>query len=63
MKIQPKLEILYDGMGTSVILGGKDLMGVKSVKFEAHGSKEPPTLNLEIDMKKFERRERPAYLE
>jgi hypothetical protein len=62
MKIQQKLEIIYDGMGTSVILDGKDLMGVKRVSFDARGSKEPPTLTLEIDTKAFERRDKPAYL-
>ncbi len=62
MEIQPKLEIIYTGMGTNVILDGKDLMGVKRVSFDAQGSKEPPTLTLEIDPKAFEWQDKPAYL-
>ncbi len=62
MKIQPKLEITYDGTGTSLALNGKNLMGVKRVSFDAQGSKEPPTLTLEIDPKAFEWQDKPACL-
>jgi hypothetical protein len=53
MEIQPKLEIIYTGMGTNVILDGKDLMGVKRVSFEDQVGEESPTLILEFDLEEF----------
>jgi hypothetical protein len=53
MKIQPKLEITYDGTGTSLALNGKNLMGVKRVSFESQVGEKSPTLTLELDLEEF----------
>ncbi len=63
----PRLRIDYRrtelGNMTSIVLNGKEIYGVKSLKLEVPPCDKPPMLTLEIDASIFDRIEIPDYIE
>lgn len=62
----PKLRVDYRhtelGNMTSIVLNGKELCGVKSLKLEVPPCDKPPMLTLEIDVSIFNRNNIPDYM-
>lgn len=62
----PRLRIDYRrtelGNMTSIVLNGKELYGVKSLKLEVPPCDKPPMLTLEIDVSIFDMTEIPDYM-
>ena len=62
----PKLRVDYRhtdlGNITSIVLEGKELYGIKSLKLEVPPCDRPPMLTLEIDVSIFNRVDIPDYM-